>query len=93
MRGEDAARRRRGKGEEDSERERRRLRRDVNLVIQSDLFDNVVYGTAGGREMEWMSELAHMSEWVGVEITAILSEQGGCLLGMESPTLEHPVMI
>ena len=74
MRGEDAARRRRGKGEEDSERERRRLRRDVNLVIQSDLFDNVVYGTAAEREMEWMSELAHMSEWVGVEITAILSD-------------------
>ena len=81
-------RRRRGKGEEDSER-----RLDVNLVIQSDLFDNVVYGTAAAaeREMEWMSELAHTSEWVGVEITAILSEQGGSSLGMEAPTLEHSV--
>ena len=36
----------------------------VNLVIQSDLFDNVVYGTAAkerarareGRKMEWASE-------------------------------------
>ena len=78
-------RRRRGKGE-DSEGRRRR---DVNLVIQSDLFDNVVYGTtaAAEREMEWMSELAHTSEWVGVEITAILSEQGGSPLGMEAPTV------
>ena len=78
------------KGEEDSERRRRR---DVNLVIQSDLFDNVVYGTAAAaeREMEWMSELAHTSEWVGVEITAILSEQGRSSLGMEAPTLEHSV--
>ena len=94
MRGEDAAAEER-KREEDSERRRRR--RDVNLVIQSDLFDNVVYGTtavaAAEREMEWMSELAHTSEWVGVEITAILSEQGGSPLGMEAPTLEHPVIL
>ena len=67
MRGEDAARRRRGKGEEDSERERRRLRRDVNLVIQSDLFDNVVYGTAarGGGARDGMDERASAHERMG----------------------------